>query len=225
MENKISKICWNSEGWKFPPGSKGKSAAAKSFEAEYGYGHEEWVFDKTRMIEGYHYAFLRPLNLKSDKHVGKIYNLFLYTITNSIKYFVGQIKNAECISKKESRDIFAIYKQKKWLNEMVKEIERAGANPKTFMETSPEIFFNVKFKFENVIRPEEVEELSDDDLNISTTRYKLLPRSTDFKFVTESIDEGNDGNFKSTKTRKRIYKVDSSFGPYHNKLQNALCTF
>jgi len=224
MENKISKICWNSEGWKFPSGSKGKSAAAKSFEAGYGYGHEEWLFDKTRMVEGYHYAFLQPLNLKSDKHVDKTYNLFLYTITDGIKYFVGQIKKAECISKKESREIYAIYKQKKWLKEMVKEIEKAGANPENFMKTSPDIFFNVKFQFENVIRPEEVEELSDKDLNISTTRYKLLSKLTDFKFVTESIDEENDGNFKNTKTRKRIYKVDSSFDPYHDKLQNALCT-
>lgn len=224
MENKISKICWNSEGWKFPSGSKGKSAASNSFEAEYGYGHEEWLFDKTRMVQGYHYAFLQPLNLKSDKHVGKTYNLFLYTITDGTKYFVGEIKNAECVSKKESKEIYAIYKKKKWLNEMIKEIEKAGADPKTFAKTSPDIFFNVKFKFENVIRPEEVEELSDKDLNISTTRYKLLSKSTDFKFVTESIDEENDGNLKNTKTRKRIYKVESSFDPYHDKLQNALCT-
>ena len=105
MENKISKICWNSEGWKFPSGSKGKSAASNSFEAEYGYGHEEWLFDKTRMVQGYHYAFLQPLNLKSDKHVGKTYNLLLYTITDGTKYFVGEIKNAECVSKKESKKI------------------------------------------------------------------------------------------------------------------------
>lgn len=223
MENKISKICWNSEGWKFPSGSQGKSAASNSFEAEYGYGHEEWLFDKARMVKGYHYAFLQPLHLKSDKHVGKTYNIFLYTITDGIKYFAGQIKNAECISKDESRDIYRIYKQNGWLSEMVREIEKAGANPKTFTKTSPDIFFNVKFKFENVIRPEEVEELSYQDINISTTRYKLLPKSTDFKFVTEISDEENGGKFKNTKRRNRIYKVDSSFDPYHDKLQNALC--
>ncbi|OGW05253.1 MAG: hypothetical protein A2W77_07110 [Nitrospinae bacterium RIFCSPLOWO2_12_39_16] len=223
MENKISKICWNFEGWKFPSGSQGKSAASKSFEAEYGYGHEEWLFDRSRIVNGYHYAFLQPLNLKSDTHVGKTYNIFLFTITDGIKYFVGQIKNAACISKAESSDIYKIYKQKKWLKEMVKGIEQAGANPKTFTRTSPNIFFNVKFKFEDVIRPEEVEELSDKDINITTTRYRLLPKSTDFKFVAEISDEENEGKFRNTKRRNRIYKVDSSFDPYHDKLQNALC--
>lgn len=71
IENKISKICWNSEGWKFPSGSKGKSVVSESYETKYGFGHEEWLFDKSRMIDGYHYAFLQPLNLKTDKHVAK----------------------------------------------------------------------------------------------------------------------------------------------------------
>lgn len=223
MENKISKICWNSEGWRFPSGSQGKSAASSSFEAENGYGHEEWLFDKARIVDRYHYAFLQPLNLKSDKHVGKTYNIFLYTVTDGVKYFAGKIKNADCISKAESRDIYKIYKQKGWLKEMAKEIEKAGANPKTFIKTSPDIFFNIKFKFEDVIRPEEVEELSDQDANITTTRYKLLSKSNNFKFVTEISDDENAGKFKNTKRRNRTYKVDSSFDPYHDKLQNALC--
>lgn len=223
MENKISKICWNSKGWKFPSGSKGKSAASNSFEAEYGYGHEEWLFDKARIVNGYHYAFLQPLNLKSNKHVAKTYNISLFTITAGIKYYVGEIKNAECISKEESRDIYAIYKRNGWLEEMVREIERAGADPTTFIKISPDIFFNVKFKFEDVIRPDEVEELSAQDFNITTTRYKLLPKTKSFTFVAEISDEDNEGRFKNTKKRNRIYKVENSFDPYHDKLQNALC--
>jgi len=221
MENKISKICWNSEGWKFPSGSQGKSAASTSFEAKYGYGHEEWLFDRSRIVNGYHYAFLQPLNLKSDKHVDKTYNIYLFTITGGIKYFIGQIKNSICISKAESSEIYKIYKQKGWLKEMVKEIERAGANPKTFTEISPNIFFNIKLKYEDASILEEIEELSEQDINITTTRYKLLPMSTNFKFVEISGDE-DEGKFKNTKRRNRTYKVDSSFDPYHDKLQNAL---
>lgn len=227
MENKISKICWNSKGWKFPSGSQGKSFSSNSFEAKYGYGHEEWLFDKARIIKGYHYAFLQPLNLKSGKHVGNTYNIDLFTITGGTKYFVGQIKNAACISKAKSRDIYEIYKQKGWLKEMVKEIEMAGANPKTFPETSPDNFFNIKFKFEDVTRPEEIEELeelSGQNTNITTPRYKLLPKSNDFKFVAEISDDENEGKYKNTKRRNRTYKVDSSLDPYHDKLQNALYT-
>lgn len=223
MEDKISKICWNTDGWKFPSGSKGKSAASSSFEAKYGYGHEEWLFDRSRVIDGYHYAFLQPLSLKSDKHVGKTYNIFLFTINDGIKYFVGKIKNAFCIPKDESKDIYRIYKQKGWLREMVKEIERAGANPKVFTDTSPEHFFNVKFKFEDVIKPDIPEEISDKDINITTTRYKLLSKPNDIKFAIEISEDENEGKLKNTNRRNRIYNVESSFDPYHDKMQNALC--
>jgi hypothetical protein len=223
MEDKISKICWNSEGWKFPSGSQGKSPASDSFEAQYGYGHEEWLFDKSRIIDGYHYAFLQPLNLKSDKHVGKNYNIFLFTIIDGIKYFVGRIQNANCISKEESRDTYKIYKHKGWLKEMAKQIEKAGAYLQPFMGTSPKSFFNVKFKFEDVKRCIEIEEISQKDLNITTTRYKLLPKVKDIKIVTYNSEGENEGNFRNTNRRKRTYKVDSCFDPYHDKMQNSLC--
>lgn len=226
MTDKISKICWNSNGWKFPSGSKGKSTSAGAFEATSGYGHEEWLFDRSRIIEGYHYAFLQPLNLKSDKHVGKTYNIFLYTITGGKKYFVGKIKKARCISKDESQKTFKIYKKKGWLKEMAGDIEKAGANPKAFKEeTPPTLFFNVKFKFEGVIRPDELEEISEEENNITTYHCVLLPKKDDFKIAYDlpgDEEDENEGNLRNTKKRKRTYKADSSFDPYHDKLQNAL---
>ena len=224
MEDKISKICWNSEGWKFPSGSQGKSTASQSFEAIHGYGHEEWLFDKSRIVNGYHYAFLQPLNLKSDKHVDKTYNVYLYTITNNIKYFVGRIESANCISKNESRNIYKTYKQKGWLKAMAREIENAGASSMPFLKSPSEQFFNVKFKFEDVNRPEELEEILGSDINISTTRYKLLTKKSDIKIATD-ITEEDEGRMKLTKRRKRTYKADSTIDPYHDKLQNALCTY
>jgi hypothetical protein len=223
IENKISKICWNSEGWKFPSGSKGKSVASESYEAKYGFGHEEWLFDKSRMIDGYHYAFLQPLNLKTDKHVGKIYNISLFTITNSKKYFVGEIKNAECISREKSREIYEIYKQQGWLKQMSEEVERAGANSKILIDTPSEVFFNVKFKFNDVYRPDELEQISKENENITTTRFKLLTKKSDFNIETEPQEDETEGNLKNTKFRKRIYKGEGEFDPYHDKMQNALC--
>lgn len=223
MKDKISKICWNTEGWKFPSGSRGKSAASSSFEAKYRYGHEEWLFDKSRIVNDYHYAFLQPLGLKSDKHVDKIYNIFLFTVTNGIKYFAGRIKNAYCISKEESKKIYKIYKQKGWLEEMEKEIERAGADPKPFKDASPQYFFNIRFKFEDVIKPDELEEIAESDINITTNRYKLLPKRSNFKIVTETEEIEIEGKLKNIERRNRIYKVESSFDPYHDKMQNAIC--
>jgi hypothetical protein len=223
MEDKISRICWNTEGWKFPSGSRGKSSASTSFEAKHGYGHEEWLFDRSRIVDDYHYAFLQPLGLKSDKHVDKIYNIFLFTVTNGIKYFAGMIKNAHSISKDESKKIHKIYKQRGWLKEMENDVERAGADPQSFRDASTDYFFNIRFKFENVIRPAELEQIADSDINITTTRYKLLPKRSNIKIATETEEIDIEGKLKNIQRRNRIYKVESSFDPYHDKMQNAIC--
>ena len=45
IENRMSRICWNSEGWIKPTGKEGKSKYKESFEFQHNYGHEEWLFD------------------------------------------------------------------------------------------------------------------------------------------------------------------------------------
>lgn len=65
--NKISKLCWNTNNWQYPSGPTGKSADRKSHEYKFGYGHEEWLFDFDKLINGYHYAFLQPVNKHRDK--------------------------------------------------------------------------------------------------------------------------------------------------------------
>jgi hypothetical protein len=131
-QEKISKICWNTEEWRFPSGSRGKSSSSESFESQYGYGHEEWLFDRSRIVDGVHYAFLQTLNLKSDIHVGNSYCIHLVTITDKIKYYVGYIKNVKCISKNESKTVYHYYRKNGWFNEMVSELEKAGISSNQF---------------------------------------------------------------------------------------------
>jgi len=119
VANKISRICWNTANWKFPSGSFGKSNSKSSYEFINGFGHEEWIFDKSKIIDGYHYSFLQSLNLKTNLHVGKNYNISLFAINNlNKKYFIGVLKNVECISPEESGRIYNIYKSRGWLKEM-----------------------------------------------------------------------------------------------------------
>jgi hypothetical protein len=224
IENKISKICWNTKNWKFPSGSEGKSPSSTSYESQYGYGHEEWLFDKSRIIEGFHYAFLQPLNLKTDRHVGKTYNISLFTVFNSTRYFVGKIKSAVCISKEESKQIYKIYKRSGWIKEMATELESAGADPTPLKETPPEIFFNIKFQFKNVefTTSGDLEEISENDPNITTNRYKLLPHVNGV-FLNADTSE-HQGNLKNTKKRKRKSGGNITFDPIHDKIQNVLCS-
>jgi hypothetical protein len=223
IENKLSKICWNTRNWKFPSGPGGKSPSSSSYESKYGFGHEEWLRDNSRIIDGFHFAFLQPLNLKTDRHVGKKYHIKLFTVLNSTKYFVGTINNAICISKEESKEVYKLYKKNGWLKEMALDVENAGADPTQLKNTPPEIYFNVKFRFNDFTPTQsgDLEEISENDLNITTNRYKLLSQKKDLAFTTESLE--HDGNLKNTRKRKRTLAGDTTFDPVHDKIQNALC--
>ena len=220
-KNKICRICWNTEGWRLPSGSKGKSVYINAYEADKGYGHEEWLFDKSKIIEGYHYAFLQPLFLKSNKHEGSIYNISLFTVNNlKRKYFVGEIKAVECITKEESQRIYDIYKSEGWLEQMRQDVERVGANYEEFKQTPTESLFNIRFKFENAFRPDELVEISPDDVNLSTFHYKLLPRKTEIDL--ETINDESEGNLRNTNKRKKVFNSDCEYDPYHDQMQNAI---
>jgi len=222
-KNKLSKICWNTENWKFPSGSQGKSVSIESYEADTGFGHEEWLLDKSKIVDGYHYAFLQPLNIKTDKHENEIYNISLFTINNLNKqYFVGEIKNVECINTDESTRVFKIYKAKGWIEKMRKDVQRVGANYQKFNDTPPEIFFNIRFKFNDVIQPDELIEVAENDINITTNRYKLLPQKAKIELGTDNDEDETEGNKKNTNKRKKVFNSDCEYDPYHDQMQNAI---
>jgi hypothetical protein len=222
-KNKLSRICWNTENWKFPSGSQGKSVSTEAYEADTGYGHEEWLFDKSKIIDGYHYAFLQPLFLKSDKHDNEIYDISLITINNLNKqYYIGEIKNVECITREESVRIYRTYKANGWVEQMRADVERVGANYDKFNQTEPEIFFNIRFKFKNVFQPDELLEVADNDINITTNRYKLLPRKSEIAIGTENEEDESEGNKRNTNKRKKVFNSDCEYDPYHDQMQNAI---
>jgi hypothetical protein len=224
--NKVARICWNEEGWKYPSGSKGKSTSPESYEHIHGFGHEEWLFDKSKIIDGYHYAFLQPLNVESGKHVNKQYNISLFSINNQKqKYYVGEIKNVKCINRKESREVFEKYESHGWINELKTQVERVGGSWESWISSNPELLFNVKFQFKDVIRPDELEEISDDDINITTYRFNLLPKKMEFSIKNLPEDDLNEGNKKKTEPRKKVYDSESIYDPYHDKMQNALMDY
>ncbi len=214
MTEKISKVCWNDFGWTRPSGTNGKSSSVEAYENSEGFGHEEWLFDKSKIINGYHYGFLQPLNLKTDRHVGNTYKIWLFTITNKRKFLIGNIDNAFCISKDESSMIYNLYKRNNWIKEMITDIESAGLNPIKLKETTSDIFFNVKFKIKDINILDDFQVISNDDLNITTTRYKLLDKVADFEF--EDIKQ------KGTESYSRKACDEIFIDPYHNKIQNVL---
>jgi len=225
--NKLARLVWNTNGWRFPSGFDGKSDSKGNFDASTGYGHEEWLFDRSKPINGYHYGFIQALNLETDIHVGKNLNIFLYTKTNDIRYYAGTIRNARPISLEEGRWAYQEYRRNGWLKLMAEDLKFVGANVDDFNRTPSEIFFNIKFRFQDLSQPVELLKISIDDPNVSSNRFNLLSMKTDI--IVEEVEEQgvdeDEGADKSTKKVKRSMHYNSEFSPYHNELQNAIRKF
>lgn len=209
MIEKITKLCWNEFGWVKPSGSHGKSSVKKTHENSFGYGHEEWLLDKSKIINGYHYGFIQPLNLKTNLHIGKQYKLWMYSFTDKQKFIIGCINKCERIDEKESIEVYKKYKSKGWLNEMVSDLENAGINSNQFNKTPSNIFFNIKFKINDVNLLDEYLPLSEKDKNIRISRYKLLNKDDDFIF-------------KLSTGYKRKAIAETFVNPYHKSMQEVL---
>jgi len=150
-----ARICWNSEGWVKPSGRPGKSRTSKQSaehiqERDNGFGPEEWLFDLDKLIEGYHYGRIEPLN--SDHHIEKVYNITLFS-NNSIErqwYWIGKIQDVQVITKDESSAIATIYRMNGWLQEQQAQLNALDdVNPTSYEELPDEQRFNLKFLPEN----------------------------------------------------------------------------
>ncbi|SFS44082.1 hypothetical protein SAMN04487906_0492 [Zhouia amylolytica] len=175
---KVARICWNDLGWEKPSGKKGKSTNSDTFESK-GYGHEEWLFDLDRVIDGYHYGFVQAFN--KGQHYGKKFDLHLYTlkyVNASAQYFwAGRIKETAVLTKEEQESILKIYKGNGWYSEMMQELNDAGVKERDLEMVSEAELFNVKFKIDsdNFIKFDELKEITNpsEEIGLGYTRYGI----------------------------------------------------
>lgn len=216
-KEKIARICWNTNNWKFPSGIDGKSKDKNSHERKNGYGHEEWLLDNTRIMDdGYHYGFLQAMNITLKTHEESIYNIHLFTISpNSQRVYIGCLHNAEGVTCERSKEVYNYYKQKGWLEEMKQDVISCGCSN---YDIDPQLMFNVRFKFKEaeinysnqpIIKPKSI-----------GSRYNLMNLKAPLEFLKD--EEGdttylNTDNFSRTINQKKIY-----INPLHKKIQNAV---
>ncbi len=179
-EKKLTRICWNTNNWQYPSGKKGKSKDA--YEGQDGYGHEEWLLDTGKLIDGYHYGYIRGV-MKSRNRIlrdetGKI-DIFLYSVNYDTKehWWIGELQDVSIVKEDESMEILKIYKSNKWLEEMGSQLQIIGISPsKFYQEHNDYPLFCLKF------RPEEMNLFDDpitftnnDRQTVPTYRYMMLP--------------------------------------------------
>lgn len=227
-KDKIARICWNSEGWLKPSGKTGKSKSEGLYEYHLGYGHEEWLFDTTKLIDEWHYAFLQPINANRSKYIGEVFNISLYAINNETnkRWWVGRILDVAVTTPEESKKVYTIYRQKGWLKEMEEQLHNVNADVRDFREeTVPENFAVIKFRPESLDILDTPMEFDSKDPAVPATYYTTLlnlrqePNLLDNKKQFE-FSPGHNRKKSSTKTNYEEHscKVDL----VHNKIQTKI---
>lgn len=185
IEKRVARICWNDKGWVEPSGKSGKSSDKNSHEYQFGYGHEEWLFDTSKIINGYHYAFLEPVRKQHQAYQNNTYNIWLYSIDGETKkrYFIGEISNATVIDEAEAVWVYKQYKKNGWLDEMENQIIESGANNNGLSGFINANMFNIKFK------PVDIDfksyyELPDTHLAYSVNRYSFNLFQDNYNVIT-----------------------------------------
>lgn len=196
-EKRLARIAYNEEGWQRPSGQYGKSKSKNSHEGQYGYGNEEWLFDKERLIDGYHYAFLEPVYKFYDLYKGKKFDITLYTVDADTgkRYWVGEIKNLEVINEKDSQKAWTYYIKQGWLDIMKEEIETIGGKINNFPDKNAVQHFNVRFSpSEGALYDSPIEVPTNNPL-YKINRYVLLNNKKQYETVDFAADTFDFANY------------------------------
>jgi hypothetical protein len=192
---KVARLCWNDNDWETPSGSNGKSKNKDiTFESR-GYGHEEWLFNIDRVIDGYHYGFIQAFN-DVPKHIGKTYDVHVFSIkgNDSYKdkseyYWIGRINKAEVLTKTQREETLQIYKDKGWYQEMLNELVEVNVLERDLQIVDEEDLFNIRFKADNdhFTRFENYDPIKDPAQEIGKgMHYVLMDLITETKSVIKS---------------------------------------
>jgi hypothetical protein len=195
-QKRLARIAYNEESWQRPSGYYGKSKSKDSHECKYGYGNEEWLFDKEKIINGYHYAFLEPIYKYYDLYKGQKFDITLYTVDadTSRRYWVGEIKDLEVINEEEARYVWGQYEKKEWLISMKDEIKAVGGKLYNFPSKDAVQLFNVRFKPSDGMLYDAAIEVPPDNPLFKINRYVLLNNEKKYNtvnFTTDTFDFAN----------------------------------
>ena len=179
VQTRLARMTFNTEGWCMPSGPYGKSKDKSSHEVRNGFGHEEWLCDTDKQVDGYHYAFLEPIYKFADKgtYEDRIFNLRLYTIHGETKDrdWVGLIRNAEVLTPAKAEQIWDYYKAQGWLDQMREDIEAIGGNPDGLPQRDNAIqLFNIRFRPEDLTQYDLSSPIPRDNPVYESSRYVLM---------------------------------------------------
>jgi hypothetical protein len=146
-EERLMRLTWNKNNWEFPSGHKWNvkyQGTNEAHERQYGFGHEEWLFNSRYRINGFQYGYIRGVNqMGSDEEA--IDKLLLFTIdpVSKNRYLVGRLNGVEIVEGYEPEQAIIAPVMRRHFGQMVDELINVGADVTHFRQAG--FVANVKF--------------------------------------------------------------------------------
>ncbi len=140
-----------------------------------GFGHEEWLFNKRWILDGWKYSFLQPVNDSISNVEGKALNLVLFTIGPASDWqYVGELKNVEVLTEEQADGAVRKFVSKGWLREMREHLKAVDADPKTLDIENPRGIFNIRVRPSDAVLFDQPLSIEANDPIRGLRRYKLV---------------------------------------------------
>lgn len=226
-KEKVARICWNANNWQYPSGKVGKVASGSSgaYEAKTGYGHEEWLFDVSKLVDGFHYAYIQAIGQHREKYENEKFNISFYTINSAKKerWWLGEIQNVYVVSANESKAVYSMYKKNGWLKEMLAQLKEVGADVDEFKSIKPEAFCCIKFHPRDMRLLEDPQPFSSGDPAVRSDYYNLKNKVGNPKGIKTGKFVFTPGTVsKKGKTTARYSSQTKDIDLVHNQIQEQL---
>jgi hypothetical protein len=228
---RCSRICWNTKHWKEPTGEAAQIETPGSYAAEFGFGHEEWLFNFAWLHPPrkggpakFKYGYLQPIGKHRGKYEQKVLSVLLYTVApNRQRIAVAKIDDLFVPPVPELRSAVDFMRRRRWLDEMKNDLEALEIRS-SFLEGRAEHIFNIRFEPSNVTFFEPLIILPRTHGTYRINRYQLLTWDGRLpQYLTSStVSKRTGGKPRSEDERTRAGMAGSTYSPRHVKLQNAL---
>jgi hypothetical protein len=227
---KVARLCWNTNDWQSPTGRDGKVGNRNSFEGVHGFGHEEWLLDHGRLLDGWKYGFIQPLNRSFGKYAGSTLNLLLYTIDNRTKcrYWVASIRGVEVLTPEQASHTVRTFKKNGWLHEMRRQVRMRRLNDATLTVAKPQELLNLRYRPEHCTRFDPMIEFPANELpGAHYGNMQGVPKSQAGALLgathADSLKERNLGKLKSTRnSRAEKREIDLVHKRWQSELKGSL---
>jgi hypothetical protein len=229
--HRVTRLAYNTSGWTRPTSEARESEGSDTYNGQYGFGHEDWLFRNEWVIDGWRYAFIQGFN-KSNRLLvaaGEPVDVTLFTVRpDKTRLLVGTIQQAEALNDTQAHEAVEAFRDRGWIDLMRSEIARAGGDASALeMSKQAKHVLNVRFRIENcqLYSPPQTIPATDGIYAHGRARYSLqYLDKLESQYINTTLSAGRRGTTEppQSKTHLRSATAAVEVTPEHAKMQAAL---